>query len=58
MKHKNGKIKGKVSKMVEQRINEHVKLIAPQVYKQYEIEDCYMPWCRMFEVALKVKERV
>ena len=53
-----GEIKGKVSKMVEQRINEHVKLIAPQVYKQYEIEDCYMPWCRMFEVALKVKERI
>ena len=52
-----GKVKGLVSKMVEEKINEHVKEVAPQVYEKYQIEDCYMPWCRMFEVALKVKER-
>ena len=52
-----GEVKGVVSKMVEEKINEHVKEVAPQVYEKYQIEDCYMPWCRMFEVALKVKER-
>ena len=52
-----GEVKGVVSKMVEAKINEHVKEVAPQVYEKYQIEDCYMPWCRMFEVALKVKER-
>lgn len=52
-----GDVKGIVSKMVEDKVNEHIKIIAPEVYKLYQIKDCYMPWCRMFEVALIVKER-
>lgn len=52
-----GEIKGFVSKIVEEKINEYIKINVPQVYELYQIEDCYMPWCRMFEVALKVKER-
>ena len=52
-----GEIKGVVSKKVEEKINQHVKAIAPQVYKEYQITDCYMPWCRMFEVGLEINKR-
>lgn len=52
-----GEIKGVVSQMVEEKINQHVKVVAPQVYERYQIIDCYMPWCRMFEVGLIIKER-
>ena len=52
-----GEIRGVVSKKVEEKINQYVKEVAPQVYKEYQIVDCYMPWCRMFEVGLIIKER-
>ena len=25
--------------------------------KNYDIEECLMPWCRMFEVSLKIRKR-
>ena len=52
-----GQIKGQVSEMVQVEILKHIEAVAPNVYDEYDIEDCYMPWCRMFEVALKIKER-
>ena len=52
-----GSIKGQVSEMVQKEILKHIKEVARTVYDEYDIEDCYMPWCRMFEVALKIKER-
>lgn len=52
-----GEIKGEVSEMVKQKVIKRIKLIAPQVYEKYEVVECYMPWCRMFEVALKVNKR-
>ena len=52
-----GEIKGKVSELVLKHLVQHIKEVATMVYDEYEIDDCYQPWCRMFEVALKVKER-
>ena len=52
-----GTIKGEVSGMVWAEVSNYIKNNYPMVYEKYDIEDCYMPWCRMFEVALKVKLR-
>ena len=52
-----GKVKGEVSERVCSEISNYIKDNMSLVYGKYEIEDCYMPWCRMFEVALKIKER-
>ena len=52
-----GEIKGRVSELVRNEILNHIKEVAPIVYEEYDIEDCYMPWKRMFEVALIIKER-
>jgi len=52
-----GQKRGLVSQMVEEEINKKIKEDALCVFNEYEIVDCYMPWVRMFEVALTVKER-
>ena len=52
-----GEIKGQVSEMVHQEILKFVQEAVPTIYEEYDIENCYMPWCRMFEVALIIKER-
>ena len=52
-----GEVKGVVSQMVWDEINNYIKGAFPQVYEKYMISDCYMPWCRMFEVALTVIKR-
>ena len=52
-----GEIKGQVSEMVHKEVLKFVQEVASSVYEEYDIEDCYMPWCRMFEVALIIKER-
>ena len=52
-----GEKRGIVSQMVEEEINNKIKEDALCVFDEYEIVDCYMPWVRMFEVALTVKER-
>lgn len=52
-----GSVKGQVSEMVHTAILDYIKEVAPTVYDEYDIIDCYMPWCRMFEVALTIKER-
>ena len=28
-----------------------------EVYENYYISNCYMPWCRMFEVALEIEKK-
>ena len=52
-----GSVRGEVSGMVWAEIANYVKGNYPSIYEKYDIEDCYMPWCRMFEVALKIKVR-
>jgi hypothetical protein len=48
---KEGEISNKVRGLLVDYIKKNLN------YDNYKIEiiDCYMPWCRMFEVALKVK---
>lgn len=52
-----GSIRGDVSKKVEEEISKFIKENYPSIYNKYGIFDCYMPWCRMFEVALIIKAR-
>ena len=52
-----GQIKGVVSERVEKEIYSIISQVAPEVYENYKISNCYMPWCRMFEVALEVEKR-
>lgn len=52
-----GDIKGSVSQMVFKCIDKYILQTFPSIYKKYQIVDCYMPWKRMFEVALLIKER-
>ena len=53
-----GEIKGAVSDRVEKEINTIISEVMPEVYSNYHISDCYMPWCRMFEVALEVEKSI
>ena len=52
-----GSVRGEVSGMVWAEITNYIKMNYPLIYEKYDIEDCYMPWCRMFEVALKIRLR-
>lgn len=54
--HADGR-EGKVSEMVKTTLEEYVKAHYPTVYAGYAIAHCEMPWSRMFEVGLTVKER-
>lgn len=51
-----GDKQGVVSQRVEQGILDIISKISPKTYENYTIEKCYMPWSRMFEVGLKIKE--
>lgn len=50
-------MRGAVSQRIEMLLNEYMKKNYPSVAKRYQIADCYMPWRRMFEVGLVVKEK-
>lgn len=52
-----GMIKGTVSERVEKEVYSIISEVVPQVYEKYKISNCYMPWCRMFEVALEIEKR-
>lgn len=54
--HADGRI-GKVSAIVTDTLNGYVQANYPTVYANYQIATCEMPWSRMFEVGLTVKER-
>ena len=50
-------MRGAVSQRIEMLLNEYMKENYPSIAKQYQIADCYMPWRRMFEVGLVMKEK-
>lgn len=54
--HADGRV-GKVSEIVKETLNAYVRENYPTVYNGYAITACEMPWSRMFEVGLTVKER-
>lgn len=49
--------KGEVSERVEQLLNWYMAKNFPEITEIYEIENCYLPWCRMFEVGLIIKQK-
>lgn len=49
--------KGEVSALVQKTLEEYTKENFPAIAERFEIVDCEMPWSRMFEVGLTVKER-
>ena len=48
---------GAVSERVEELLNWFIGENYPEIANLYKIEKCYMPWRRMFEVGLVVKEK-
>ena len=53
-----GEQRGKVADAVAQQLDKFVGDNFPEIRDGYKIVDCYMPWNRMFEVGIAVKERV
>ena len=53
-----GAIRGQVSEKVHEEIERRINEVMPAVTEKYAILDCYMPWHRMFEVALTVKKKI
>lgn len=49
--------RGEVSARIRFLLDEYMKEHYPEITEKYEIADCYMPWRRMFEVGLVVKEK-
>ena len=52
-----GEKRGKVAALVRDEIEKQMQAMMPQVASAYGIEQCEMPWKRMFEVGLSVCER-
>ena len=50
-------MRGAVSQRIEMLLKEYMREHYPSMAKYYQISDCYMPWRRMFEVGLVVKEK-
>lgn len=48
--------RGEVSELIVKRINERASECFPSVAKCYEAQDAYLPWHRLFEIGLKIKE--
>ena len=48
---------GEVSARVHELLDFYMGANYPELTEKYEIEKCYMPWRRMFEVGLIIKEK-
>lgn len=49
--------RGEVSELILRRINEHTEELFGSVGEKYCAVDNYLPWQRLFEIGLKVKEK-
>lgn len=49
--------RGEVAKRIEELLIKYINENYPEIAKIYEIKDCYLPWRRMFEVGLIIKEK-
>ena len=52
-----GQRDGQVAQLVRQRLDVHMEQLLPEIAKRYQIDRCQMPWKRMFEVDLTLKQR-
>lgn len=46
---------GEVSQKVKAELNRYMAQILPEVASRFTVDECFMPWKRMFEVGLTVK---
>lgn len=49
--------RGEASERILKRINERAEELFPTLAEKYTAADCYMPWHRLFEIGLTVKEK-
>ena len=49
--------RGEASEFIVRRINERTRELFPSIGEKYEAIDCYLPWHRLFEIGLKIKEK-
>ena len=49
--------RGEVSERIKMLLDEYMQENYPSMTERYQIVDCYMPWRRMFEVGLLIKEK-
>jgi len=49
--------RGEASKRILDLLNEYTRSLYPSISEKYKITDCYMPWKRLFEVGIEIKER-
>lgn len=54
--HADGK-RGEVAKKVKATLERYIAAKFPRVFAAYGLDDCEMPWSRMFEVGLTVREK-
>lgn len=52
-----GVARGAVSERIGELLNIYISKNYPEIAEIYEIKDCYLPWRRMFEVGLIIKEK-
>lgn len=52
-----GEIDGEVALLVRRELNDFIEKYFTNLFVRYEIDVCRMPWKRMFEVDLSLKER-
>lgn len=53
-----GEADGIVAQMVRKHVETYMEKLLPGIAKCYEIDRCQLPWKRMFEVDLTLKEKV
>ena len=49
--------RGEASELIVKRINERACELFPSVGNKYEATDAYLPWHRLFEIGLTIKEK-
>ena len=49
--------RGEVSELIVKRINERTRELFPSIADKYEAVDAYLPWHRLFEIGLIIKEK-
>lgn len=52
-----GEADGIVAQMVRKHLDAYMGQLLPQIAQRYELDRCQMPWKRMFEVDLTMKEK-
>ena len=49
-------VRGEASELIEGLINERTQALFPRIAERYVATDCYLPWQRLFEIGIRIKE--